>query len=167
MRPAPGGRAHAGPLDRVAGVLPVGEPADVAADVAVPVGGEGGERGGRVLTAGAGGVEDDLVVAAQRLQRAAGAGEAQRAGDVLGPEGPPTNRHDQLDVLAGVKLGLELLPADGLHGRFFPSPWPPPSVPVTARPVGAGQHAGDVIRDTGAAVGCGGPTGRPAGSAGA
>jgi hypothetical protein len=77
--------------------------------------GEGVERGPGVLTAIARGVQDDLVVAAQRLQRTTGTGEVQRAGDVLGPEGPAANRHDQLDVLVGIQLGLQLLSADRLH----------------------------------------------------
>src|SRR4029450_2482352 len=109
------GRVHAGALDRVAGALPVSESAFVAADVAVSMSGEGVERGSGVLTAIARGVEDDLLVAAQRLQRTTGTGEAQRAGDVLGPEGPATNRHDQFDGLVGIELGLQLLSADRLH----------------------------------------------------
>src|SRR4029450_3118382 len=116
MRPAVGsGRTHAGALDRVAGALPVSESAFVAADVAVPMSGEGVERGPRVPPAVTRGVHDDLVVAAQCLQRTTGAGEAQRAGDVLGPEGPAANRHDQFDGLVGIELGLQLLSADRLH----------------------------------------------------
>jgi len=59
MRPtAASGRAHAGALDRVVGVLPISESAFVAADVAVPMSGEGVERGPSVLTAIARGVQD-------------------------------------------------------------------------------------------------------------
>ena len=47
--PALGGRAHALPFDRVAGVLPVGQPAGVAADVAVAVPPKGVERRHRAL----------------------------------------------------------------------------------------------------------------------
>jgi hypothetical protein len=116
MRPAAGsGRVHAGALDRVVGVVPVSESALVAADVAVPVSGERVERGPSVLTVIAHRVQDDLVVAAQRLQRTIGTGEVQRAGNVPGPEGPAANRHDQLDVLVGIELGLQLLSADRLH----------------------------------------------------
>src|SRR4029453_3812955 len=115
MGPAAGGRADAGALDRVAGVLPISESAHIAADVPVPVGGEGVERGAGVLTAIARRVEDDLAVAAQGLQRAARTGEAQRAGDVLGPEGPAAHCHDQLDVPVCVELRLQLLSVDRLH----------------------------------------------------
>jgi hypothetical protein len=110
-----GGRADAGALDRITGVLPVSESAFVTVDVAVPVSLEGTERGACVLTGITRGVEDDLVVAAQRLQRAARAGKAQRARDVLGPKGPTANRHDQLDGLAGIELRFELLSADRVH----------------------------------------------------
>jgi hypothetical protein len=77
MRPAPcGGDADVGALHRKAGVLPIGEPTDVAADVAVAVGGQGVERGANVLTLMIVGVQDDLVIALQRLERAPWAGEA-------------------------------------------------------------------------------------------
>src|SRR5512132_1618089 len=72
-----GGRVDAAGLDREAGVRPVGQPAEVAADVAVAVGGEGVVSRACVLAVMAGGVEDDLVVAVQSLERAAWAGEAQ------------------------------------------------------------------------------------------
>jgi hypothetical protein len=59
--PAPGnGRADVGALQRKAGVLPIGEPADVAADVAVAVGGQGGRGGAGVAAIMVVGVEDDL-----------------------------------------------------------------------------------------------------------
>jgi hypothetical protein len=58
-----GGGVDAAALDREAGVRPVSEPAEVAADVAVAVVGEGVECCARVLTVMAGGVEDDLVIA--------------------------------------------------------------------------------------------------------
>jgi hypothetical protein len=49
-----GGRANTFPLHPLAGVLPVGQPTQVAADVAVAVGRERVERGHRVLAVLAG-----------------------------------------------------------------------------------------------------------------
>jgi hypothetical protein len=58
-----GGGVDGAALDRQAGGRPVGEPAEVAAERAVAVGGEGVECRPRVLTVMAGGVENDLVIA--------------------------------------------------------------------------------------------------------
>src|SRR5215217_8186316 len=100
-----GAVTHGGALDRVAGRLPVGQPALVAADVAEAVGAEGVVGGGGVHPVVVVGVQDDFVVRAQLGQRGLGAGEADRPGDVPGAELPRTYRHDQLDGLSAVQLG--------------------------------------------------------------
>jgi hypothetical protein len=58
-----GGGVDGAALDRQAGGRPVGEPAEVTAERAVAVGGEGVEGRARVLAVMAGGVENDLVIA--------------------------------------------------------------------------------------------------------
>src|SRR5215213_5125265 len=148
MGRALGGRANPFTLHRIAGVLPVGQPAQVAADVAIAVGLESVECGHCVLAVLDGLVDDDLVVAAQRLQRAAGAGVVHRARNVSGPEGPPPNRHDQLDVRATIQLGLELLSGDRLHRSLLSSGMTYPDDPLTWRAVSAVHHRQAVTRST-------------------
>jgi hypothetical protein len=146
--PTLGGRANPFTLHRIARVLPVGKPAQITADSEIAMGGERVEGDRRVLAGVVGGVEDDLVVAAQLPQRPARAGVADRAGDVSGPVGPPANRHDQFDVGRGVQFGLELLSGDRLHRAL-------PSVgmtylddPLTWRVVSAVHHIQAVTNST-------------------
>src|SRR5215207_7648359 len=143
-----GGRVDAVPLDRIAGVLPIGQAAAVAADVAVAVGLQGLACGGRALAVPVGRVDDDLVVAAQLPQGAAGAREPQRARDMPGPEGPSANRHDELDVLSGVQLGLELLPGDRPHRWDLSLGASATDDPLTPRAVSAARHLRAVPRST-------------------
>jgi hypothetical protein len=148
MGPPLGGRASPFTLHRIASVLPVGQPTQVAADIAVAVGGERIEGGHRVLAVVVGGVQDDLVVAAQLPQRPAGAGVADRAGDVAGPVGPAANRHDQLDVGAGIQLGLELLSGDRLHRSLLSVGMTYPDDPLTWRVVSVVHHRQAVMCST-------------------
>src|SRR5215207_10976698 len=104
--------------------------------------------GGRALAVPVGRVDDDLVVAAQLPQGAAGAREPQRARDMPGPEGPPANRHDELDVLSGVQLGLELLPGDRPHRWDLSLGASATDDPLTPRAVSAARHLRAVPRST-------------------
>jgi NAD/NADP transhydrogenase alpha subunit len=115
MRPAWGdGRADAGALDRVASVLPISQPAGVAADVAVAMSLEGLNRGARVLAVMAGGVDDNLVVAAQHFQ-------LTEPGMCLARKvHPPTVMTSLMSSLAS-SLALSCCLLIVSIGRFFPS----------------------------------------------
>jgi hypothetical protein len=78
-----------------------------------------GELGCRATAARA--VDDDLVGRIQLTGRFGRVGHVERAWDVLGPEGPLSQHHDELEGVAPLDLVSHLVFFDEVHfaTRFF------------------------------------------------
>src|SRR5437867_2435073 len=99
-------------LERQPGLLPVQQPARVAADVPIAASNQIPIEGDARQTVDPRAVDDDLVVGPDRRVELSGGVEMDRVRDVLDFERPAVERHDQLEVVAPVELRLELFASD-------------------------------------------------------